>query len=59
MLTALSDEAVSVEPTANVLAIIVLPAIVENPIEPVVIAATPIVDAERVDTDTDDTVSVD
>jgi hypothetical protein len=55
----LSEDAVSVDPTANVLAVILLPVSVENPIEPAITPDTPMVDAERVDTATDDTTSVD
>ena len=58
MFTAFSDDAVMVETAVNVFTLMVLPASVENPMEPDVIAATPNVDTTIVEPNTDDTTSV-
>lgn len=58
MFTAFSDDAVMVECTVSTFAAIVLPASVENPMEPDVIAAAPSVDMVMVEPEREDTTSV-
>jgi hypothetical protein len=58
-LTALRDDAVTVEPIVNIFVTILLPVNVENPMEPVVMFAALIVESRSVEPDTDDTTRVD
>lgn len=58
-MTALRDDAVTVEPIVNIFVTILLPVNVENPMEPAAMFAALNVDSRSVEPDTDDTTSVD
>lgn len=58
-MTALRDDAVTVEPIVNIFVTILLPVNVENPMEPAVMFAALIVESRSVEPDTDDTTRVD